>query len=134
MRNAGTQLRSWNAALIPSKGILFGAIIPAIDAFGYTQKKTQQKAGTGIRTNLQTAVRALPRISDITLMTKPPIRQAICVLDTDSVCLDAASGSSRAKLMYVLAYFAPQGTGFPCLKSNRASNFVIRLFFGKLYF
>ena len=32
MRNAGTQLRSWNAALIPPKGVLLGAIDPAIDA------------------------------------------------------------------------------------------------------
>ena len=32
MRNAGTQLRSWNAALIPPKGVLLGAINPAIDA------------------------------------------------------------------------------------------------------
>lgn len=32
MRNAGTQLRSRNAALIPPKGIVFGAIDPALDA------------------------------------------------------------------------------------------------------
>ena len=32
MRNAGTQLRSWNAALIPLAGVLLGAIDPAIDA------------------------------------------------------------------------------------------------------
>ena len=32
MRNAGTQLRSRNAALIPPKGVVLGAIDPAIDA------------------------------------------------------------------------------------------------------
>lgn len=51
MRNAGTQLRSWNAALIPSKGILLGAIDPAIDAVGIPKRKPSMEAGTGIRTN-----------------------------------------------------------------------------------
>lgn len=39
MSNAGTQLRSRNAALIPLAGIVLGAIDPAIDAVWATPKR-----------------------------------------------------------------------------------------------
>ena len=46
MRNAGTQLRSRNAALIPHAGIVLGAIDPAIMLlWAQTQKETRHKAG-----------------------------------------------------------------------------------------
>ena len=48
MRNAGPQLRSWNAALIPLAGVLLGAIDPAIVCCVWRispKQRTQHKAG-----------------------------------------------------------------------------------------
>lgn len=50
MRNAGTQLRSWNAALIPLAGVVLGAIDPAIVCCVQRiapNKETQHKSRAG---------------------------------------------------------------------------------------
>jgi len=66
MRNAGTQLRPTSAALIPPKGVLLGAIDPAIHAVGIdTQKETQQNAGQITRFVLPAARAAVESSEDI---------------------------------------------------------------------
>ena len=60
MRNAGTQLRPMSAALIPPKGILFGAIDPAIHAVWEWIPKKKPSTDAGQVTRIFSQLRVLP--------------------------------------------------------------------------
>ena len=61
MSNAGTQLRSRNAALIPLAGVVLGAIDPAIVCCWrqVAQKKTQHRAPGSVHDKNQPCTRCL---------------------------------------------------------------------------
>lgn len=58
MRNAGTQLRPLERCSYSPKGIVFGAIIPAIHAIGRSPKKKPSMSAGHVHTYLSSGVDA----------------------------------------------------------------------------